>query len=160
MVQIIFRIDDRLIHGQVLEGWVHNLGLTKIIIVSDRICNDENLIQILEFSVPKRIKVEFFNICEMSEKIKESYLEKEDVIVLFEKPADVLSLLDYGVVIRSINVGCMHFTGYNVRVEKSVALSDDDIQDFKDISAMGTEVECRSLPQDKKLDMIELINRI
>ncbi len=42
MTKLVFRIDDRLIHGQVIEGWVHALNLTRIVVASDRIKEDEN----------------------------------------------------------------------------------------------------------------------
>ena len=35
MKRLIYRVDDRFIHGQVLEGWVNYLHIKDIIIVND-----------------------------------------------------------------------------------------------------------------------------
>ncbi len=159
MPRTIFRIDDRLIHGQVVEGWVHGLSLTRITIVSDRVKADENYKRILEFSVPSDINVDTFGIREMAEKNDEGYFSMEDTIVLFESPGDVLGLLDHGVVIEEIHVGCLHYNGTNYQVRSSIAVSEDNINDLLDINSMGTKIECQSLPQDKKIDMLELIKK-
>ncbi len=160
MIKTVFRIDDRLVHGQVVEGWVHNLNLTRIVIVSDRIKVDAEFRQILTFSVPGEIKIDIFGTEEFADKLHWGYLEEEDTIVLFENPHDVLKVMDYGVRIEKVNVGCMHYDGHNRKLAKNVAVSEDDISAFKDINAMGALLECRALPQDKEIDLMESINRI
>jgi len=158
--RVVFRIDDRLIHGQVVEGWVRNLGLTRIIIVSDRISGDSSYRRLLEFSVPTGVRVDVFSLEEASEKFRGGELGVEDTIVLFESPREVIDLIDYGIEIDEINVGCMHYDGRNRKLKRNVAVSEEDIRDFKEISSMGAAIECRSLPQDKRVDLMELVNRI
>jgi len=160
MVSTVYRIDDRLIHGQVLEGWVHNMNMTRITIASDRVKKDESYKMLLEFSVPREIKVDIFGIRELADKIKEGYLEEEDTMVLFESPGDVLDLIDYGITIEKVNIGCLHYDGFNRKLRKNVAVSEEDIRNFEEINSMGTALECRSLPQDKPVDLMELIDRI
>ncbi len=160
MTKAIFRIDDRLIHGQVVEGWVHNLNLTRIVIVSDRIKDDAEYRQILTFSVTGEIKVDIFGAEEFAGKLKGNYLHEENTIVLFENPNDILKAMDYGAQIEKVNIGCMHYDGQNRKMTKNVAVSEDDIAAFKDINAMGALLECRALPQDKEIDLMESINRV
>lgn len=160
MTKAHYRIDDRLVHGQVVEGWVHNLGLTRILIVSDRIRDDKTYRNLLAFSVPSEVSVDIFSLKEAAEKFTESFLNEEDTIVLFETPRDVLDLIDYGVEIESLNVGCMHYNGCNRKLKRNVAVTETDINDFKEISSMGTRIDCRALPQDKVVDLMALINKI
>ncbi|MFW6134656.1 MAG: PTS system mannose/fructose/N-acetylgalactosamine-transporter subunit IIB [Elusimicrobiota bacterium] len=160
MTRIIYRIDDRLIHGQVIEGWMRNLNLSRVIIASDRIKKDEEYRKVLEFSVPPDIDIGVFGIEELSKKINQEYLKEEDTIILFESPADVLKLIDYGITIESVNVGCMHYDGYNRKLRRNIAASEKDIRNFEDINSMGTKLECRALPQDKSVDLMELLNKI
>ncbi len=160
MARTIFRIDDRLIHGQVIEGWVHNLNLTRIAIVSDRVGDDENYRKMLEFSVPQDIRVDIFGIKEMSEEVRNGYFNQEDTIILFESPEDVLGLLDYGVRIDTVHVGCLHYNGTNCLVGRNIAVSDEDIRSFEDINSMGTRIECQSLPIDKKVNLMELLSKV
>jgi len=158
--KVIFRIDDRMIHGQVIEGWVHALKLTRITVVSDRIKGDKAYSKLLEFSVPSEVRIDIFGIEEAAEEIENGYLDEEDTIILFEKPRDVIDLMDYGIKIKSLNVGCMHFDGCNRKIKRNIAVNEDDIMDFKEIDSMGTKVEARALPKDREIDLMELINRI
>ncbi|NLB34835.1 MAG: PTS sugar transporter subunit IIB [Elusimicrobia bacterium] len=160
MSEVYFRVDDRLIHGQVIEGWAHSLGLTRIIIASDRICNDETYRKLLIFSVPAEVKVEILSLKEAAEKMTEDYLNEEDTMVLFESPRDALDLIDYGIKITELNVGCMHYNGSNIKLKNNIAVTEDHINDFIEISLMGTKIECRALPQDKKVDLMNLIDAI
>jgi PTS system mannose-specific IIB component len=141
MRKIFYRIDDRLV-------------------VSDRVKKDKDYKRMLEFSVPFDINVDIFDVKEMSFKVRDGYLNDEDTIVLFESSYDVLDLLDYGVRIDKVIVGCLHYNGNNRLIRKSVAVSEDDIRNFEDIFAMGTRIECQSLPKDKGIDLIDLIRRI
>ncbi|MFH1414723.1 MAG: PTS sugar transporter subunit IIB [Elusimicrobiota bacterium] len=160
LAKTIFRIDDRLIHGQVIEGWVRNLNLTRITIVSDAIKKDENYVKMLEFSVPQEIKVDIFTMKEMAEEAAAGYFNQEDTIVLFESPDDVLGLIDYGCMIDLVHVGCLHYDGNNYQIRSSVAVCQEDIRIFEDINSMGTIIECQSLPQDKACNLMELIGGI
>ncbi|MGM0441592.1 MAG: PTS system mannose/fructose/N-acetylgalactosamine-transporter subunit IIB [Elusimicrobiota bacterium] len=160
MSRVVYRIDDRLIHGQVIEGWVHNLKFTRIVIASDRVKKDQNFKAILKFSVPSEISVDIFGIEELANKINKDYMDKEDTIVLFERPKDVLALLDYGVRIDSVNVGCIHCEGDKCKLKQNIVVKPSDITIFKDINAMGTVLEGRALPQDRKFDIMELIETI
>ncbi len=160
MDKTVYRIDDRLIHGQVIEGWVHNLGFTRITIASDRVNNDEDFKTILKFSVPVEIRVDILDIKKLAWKINSGYLEKEDTIILFERPKDVLDLIDYGVHINSVNVGCIHYEGNNCKLRKNIVVDIKDISVFNDINAMGTKLEGRALPQDKKIDVMSLIDKL
>ncbi len=160
MTKTIFRIDDRLIHGQVIEGWVHNLNLTRIVIASDRISEDLNYKQLLEFSVLPEINVEILKLKELAFRMKSGYLEEEDTIVLFESIGDLLDFLDCGVIVKTVNIGCLHYNGFNRKLMKNIAVSEEDIKNIKDIDSMGTVIEGRALPQSKKVDLMQIINDI
>lgn len=51
----LLRIDDRLIHGQVMTGWVKHINATKIIIIDDELVHDDFMISVLEMAVPNHM---------------------------------------------------------------------------------------------------------
>ena len=57
MNSIFFRVDDRLIHGQVIEGWVKYLNSAKIVVIDDKVTNDAFQKLAMEIAVPSNIKV-------------------------------------------------------------------------------------------------------
>ncbi|MDA3793216.1 MAG: PTS sugar transporter subunit IIB [Elusimicrobia bacterium] len=159
MTKVIFRLDDRLIHGQVIEGWVHNLELTRIVVASERVKKDKELSKILKFSSPAEINVVIVGIKELADKIERGYLKEEDTIVLFEKAEDVLMLLDNGADIKYLNVGCLHSNKDKKQICRNIIASEQDIEVFKDIDSMGVTMDTRALPQNTKINLMKEIDK-
>jgi len=60
MPVVLFRIDDRLIHGQVVVGWVNALKADYIIVINDAVARNELQKCLLKMAVPPEIKVDIF----------------------------------------------------------------------------------------------------
>ena len=54
---LLVRIDDRLIHGQVMTAWMKTLPAQEIIVVDDRVAKDEFMLFVLQNAAPKGVKV-------------------------------------------------------------------------------------------------------
>ena len=48
---VLTRIDDRLIHGQVMTAWIKNKKATQVVIVDDLVAEDDYMIEVLELSL-------------------------------------------------------------------------------------------------------------
>ena len=57
------RIDDRLVHGQVVTTWLKKYDIEQVIIVNDRISEDKTRQSILKISAPVGLKIVFFKLC-------------------------------------------------------------------------------------------------
>ncbi len=53
----LFRIDDRLIHGQVVTFWSRRLNINRIVIASDEVAQDSFLKKVLKMTAPPGMKV-------------------------------------------------------------------------------------------------------
>ena len=58
---VLIRIDDRLIHGQVVTSWVGHTGATEVLIIDDPISKDNFLQRLLKAAAPEGIKVQVLN---------------------------------------------------------------------------------------------------
>ncbi|WP_049816589.1 PTS sugar transporter subunit IIC [Streptococcus pneumoniae] len=56
------RIDDRLVHGQVVTTWLKKYDIEQVIIVNDRISEDKTRQSILKISAPVGLKIVFFSV--------------------------------------------------------------------------------------------------
>ena len=54
---VITRIDDRLIHGQVMTAWIRNRKADQVVIVDEGTENDEYMIEVLEMAIPEEIAI-------------------------------------------------------------------------------------------------------
>lgn len=153
----LFRIDDRLIHGQVVEAWVPQLGIGEIVVVSDEIRSDEMRRTIMRFSTPEDVELKIMGVAEAF-----AYLNgappASSVLVLLPGLKEAADLISMGLRIGSLNIGGMHYSaGKNFSIGKAIFLSEEDCGYLKTISKAGVELEGRGVPSDKPIDLIAAI---
>lgn len=80
---IVTRIDDRLIHGQVMTGWVKQHKIDQIIIVDDGLRNDDFMKSILlEMAIPAHMTLDVYDLVEAIDKLKNIENDGHDYRVL------------------------------------------------------------------------------
>ncbi|RLD15723.1 MAG: hypothetical protein DRI36_06725 [Caldiserica bacterium] len=158
MIKVV-RVDDRLIHGQVVEGWVKYYGLDKIIIVDDEIFNDEFQKSMMRFSLDESIKLEFSDTRNLKEKWKKWEEEKEKSIVLLKGVKTVLKLVEAGVELKELNVGCIHYEEGKYCIWKAIYWNDEEKRIFKKLKDMGVKIEGRGIPQEFGIDIGKLLEK-
>ena len=157
---ILVRIDDRLIHGQVVEGWLRVIRVNHIVVISDQVARDKVQQALLSMAVPSNIKVTNCMVDEAALKINDSYFESDRILALLSRPHDVLRLLNAGVKFSSVNVGGMHYSPGKRQILRNLSVDDSDLAALKEIRSMGIELEGRVLPSDDRIDIIEAVHRI
>ncbi len=145
-IQLI-RIDDRLIHGQVVVGWVKALDIQRLAVVNDAIAKNTMQKTLMEMAVPAGLKVSFYTV-EEAVAACGSAVEKSRCLLLFSNPVDVVAYQDRGGALASVNVGGLHFGEGKKQVCKTVCVNPEDIEAFKTLKSRGVELEIRAVPGD------------
>ena len=63
----LVRLDDRLIHGQVVVGWGHALGADRILLIDDHVSSNEWERELYRVGVPPGLEVEFSSVADAPE---------------------------------------------------------------------------------------------
>ena len=159
MPVVLCRIDDRLIHGQIVEGWIRIIDSNHIIVVSDEVAKDKMQQALLSIAVPRNIKVSIFSVEEASVKMQKKLFDSDNILLLFSSPKDVLRSVAAGIRITSVNVGGMHYVTGKHQILRTLSVNDQDVLDLRELSRMGIELEGRVLPDDDRIDVIEVIEK-
>jgi mannose/fructose/N-acetylgalactosamine-specific phosphotransferase system component IIB len=146
---ILARIDDRLIHGQVVEGWVNFLKATCILVADDKVAANPLQRSIMEISAPEGLKVIIGTVSEICEKIRSSLLDAERAILLFSNPADVVRSLKAGLTCPAINLGGLHFVPGKRRIMDVLAVDDADLAALQDLLRQGVNVDIQTVPTER-----------
>ena len=155
---ILYRVDDRLVHGQVVEGWVPLLHAEELAVVSDEIASDEMRQAIMRFATPEGVDLKIMTVSETAAYLPEAEKSARKVLLLLPSLGEALSLLAMNIKIPSLNIGGMHYsTGKNLSIGKAIFLSDEDCAALKKLSAAGVKIEGRGVPSDKPVDLIGAI---
>jgi len=153
----IFRVDDRLIHGQVVVGWCKRLNLNAIIVVNDEVANDSLQKDLMNLAVPKGVKSFYFSLDECGDKLKSSEIDNYDYILLVNSSTDALTLVEHGIVMNELNIGGLHYKSHKTQYSSSLFLDDKDIENIKKIMSRFVKINTQPLPNDVKIDIKKII---
>ena len=143
------RIDDRLIHGQVVEGWVNYLKATCIFVADDRVASNAFQRSIMELSVPQGLRVAIGRVEDICAQLCTAAFNADRIILLFSNPADVLRAIKSGLDCRVINIGGMHYVPGKRKLMDVLAVDDEDLAALKELSAKGIKVNVQTVPTQR-----------
>lgn len=161
----IIRIDDRLLHGQVIEGWVKPLKIEKIVIASDIICYDSMQQSLYSISTPEYVKLECLSLDSTAKNIALGSFDKCNALILISSLKEL-----YEVVLKvksisasyefpTVNVGGIRYIEGRVEIYKALYLSKQDLEVIKELNKY-VKLEYYVLPKDPKISINEKIQEI
>ena len=153
------RIDDRLIHGQVATRWTKESKVTRIVVVNDAVSKDTVRSTMLKSVAPPGVTAHVVGVEKMIRVWNNPEYTNERMMLLFTNPKDVLTLLEAGVDMKSINIGGMAYKDGKKMITSAVSVDDQDIADFKAIDAMGVELDVRKVSNDSRQYMMDLLKK-
>ena len=150
------RIDDRLIHGQVVTTWVNIHKIEQIIVLNDKVANDKLQKNILSMAAPQGIKVRAFTIDQFAEVIKKTEIKRRTML-LFTNSIDVLVAVNKGVPIKELNIGGMRYEEGRERLTKALSVTEGERDAFKKLLEKGVDITVQMVPNDEKIHLEEVI---
>ncbi|WP_337553357.1 PTS sugar transporter subunit IIB, partial [Massilicoli timonensis] len=110
----VFRIDDRLIHGQIVTKWIKEANAKMIIVADDKAAADKTQQMILKFAVPSGIKLEILNKEAVVNRVREDH-SNVNVLMLVRNPKEANALIEMGLPINQVIIGKIKNTKTTVR---------------------------------------------
>jgi len=159
MGMVLVRIDDRLIHGQVVENWMKFLKINHVVVVNDFVASDRMQKTLFSMAVPDHAKISILTITQAKEAILNGQFEGDKAMLLLVSPQDVLNLINKGVEIEEVNVGGMHYSPEKKQILKAISVSKEDVRAFQELDKLGVRLEARMVPDDEKIDIMKIIKR-
>lgn len=145
MSLVLYRIDDRLIHGQVVVGWGQPKNVGFIVLVDDAVAASDWEQELYRMGVPPGMQVYFDSTTGAISTIPRYRADIRPGILLTGDVATMRKLADAGVV-ESVNVGGLHFrTGRTQRL-RYVFLTPDEEGELLAIAATGVPVYAQDVP--------------
>jgi PTS system mannose-specific IIB component len=156
----LVRVDNRLLHGQVLEAWMPGLKATEVVVADDEAAQSPLARAAMTLCVP----------CETPARIER--MAAVDFAALAESPAVVLVLVrDVAGLVEAtrrgltparaprLNLGNIHFAMGRRPVTPSVFLTAEELSALRALSDQGFAVEAQAIPTDPPYGLDELQRR-
>lgn len=155
-IQLV-RIDDRLIHGQVVIGWAGHLKTQRIILCEDSVADNDWEKELYLSIVPEHIEAHIMTTKELADYLKNTHLDLQKTIILVNSPKVIEQLIQSGAPINKVNVGGIHFKDGRRKLLNYLYLNDDEINSFKRCIDKGVEFDCQDIPLCKRTPLRKLI---
>ena len=151
----LVRIDDRLIHGQVIAVWVRSRKFTKIVIVDDGVAADAFMVDVLRLAAPSGLDVNAYSL-EKSLEVLENDPTPQFTMILMKSPMTAQRLYDSGVVFEALNIGGIGMGPGRKNVFKNTSISKEEYQVLSDLQTRGVAITFMSVPGEKSKNFEEI----
>ncbi len=139
------RIDNRLVHGQIIETWLPHIHAGAIIVGNDAISSDAIQQEIMAMAIPQTVRAVFSTLSEVKRAVESI---DEVSLVLFASCADAMSAYQSGFRFNALNVGNLHYgPGYR-QLSPSVSLCAEDETLLREFLSHGVTLDFRCVPND------------
>lgn len=155
---VLFRVDERLIHGQVVVGWGERLHMDRIIVVDDELSGSAWEQELYCLGVPPSVDAVFVT-AEEARKNLENWRADTRRIVVLVRDLPTLSRVaqDGDLKDEEINLGGIHFAPGRERVLPYLFLNADEQRQLREIAESGAIVAARDLPGSRSVPLDELL---
>ncbi len=158
MAIALCRVDDRLIHGQVVIGWGGPLRAKLIVLVDDAVSGNDWERDIYSLAVPKGIDVEIVSEAEAEQRCPEWSRDARPVIILTADLETMTRLVrGTGGLITRVNLGGIHHAPGRTERLRYVYLTQDDVDRLRALEAAGVAVTAQDLPTSTPVPVSELL---
>lgn len=157
MAIVLVRIDDRLIHGQVVESWIPYLKATEIVVASEEAVADETRKTLMRLSLPEDVGLKVLGVSAAIAYLSENKESSKRILVLVPGPGEMLALVSAGLGIEAVNIGGLHYSTGKMQIGRAIFLSEEDSRNLKEIAAKGVKLEGRGVPSDKEMNLAQLL---
>ena len=157
MALSLLRIDDRLIHGQVVEGWLPALKARRVVVVSDEAAGDPTQAALMRMCMSESVALDICSVADAPAALAKAAAAPENVLALVPGPAEALALVRAGVRVESVNVGGLHYAAGRMQLGKAIFLDEADRRALREIAGACVRLEGRAVPSDTPEDVAALI---
>jgi mannose/fructose/N-acetylgalactosamine-specific phosphotransferase system component IIB len=157
---VLVRVDDRLVHGQIIEGWLPTTKAEELIIANDSLADDSLQQMIMHSALPFSVTLLVDSVEGVASLLKANLENELRRIVLVDRPRDALRLIRAGVKFDHLNLGNLRTGELTVCLSRSVMVSAETLLDLKSIMDEGVQVTIQSVPFEKPLELLDILRHM
>ena len=148
------RIDDRLVHGQVMQVWTKGHGTNAAYVIDDATAADEFMKEIYESTQSTGgLAIKVFSSDSIVDEWNKNQFGDDNVALIFKSIAYAKKAVDGGVPIKELNVGGIAIKPGTTKVIESGGLSKDDAELCRALDAAGVKVYFQKIPSSENVSL-------
>lgn len=146
----LIRVDNRLVHGQVLEAWLPALDAHGVLVADDEAASNVLARSAMALAIPPKVQFQVLKVSGAAELLRPGGKGAPGVrtLVLVRDVRDAMALAEQGVALPRLNLGNVHFATGRRQVAPTVYLDAGELEALSRLASRGTEVEVRAVPAE------------
>ena len=153
----LYRIDDRLIHGQVVVGWGQPLNIRLLILVDDLVASSDWEKELYRMAVPPDMEVRFADVTTAIREHPKYAADPRPALILTGDIDSMYRLVKGVKAIGNVNLGGIHHRAGRSEKLRYVFLTPDEERQLRELEAAGVEVTAQDVPSARAVPLPEVL---
>ncbi|MBI1911847.1 MAG: PTS sugar transporter subunit IIB [Deltaproteobacteria bacterium] len=149
---IVVRVDDRLLHGQIICAWVPFANADSLLVASDEAASDSLVSDIIEACGCKGLSVYVKSIEDSVRYVSDTDEADERIILITGDLHDAMRIYEKGMRFTSLNLGNIHHEENGRKITPSIIVNQEDEEIIGRFESLGVKIEIRDVPASKPID--------
>ncbi len=145
----LFRIDDRLVHGQIMAVWARVLNINHIIVTDDGTASDAFSMQLLKLAMPPSIQLTVTGITDAVQLLQNAASDKSHTLVLMKSVESAFRLHTL-FPLNHLNVGGIGMAPGRQLMWRSIAATEAEVSLLRSMARGGVNVYLQLIPSEEK----------
>lgn len=157
----LLRVDDRLIHGQVMTKWSKGMGTNALYVIDDDTAADDFMKEIyISTNSSANLAIKVYSVAEVIEEYNKTQFGNDKAILLFKTIKNAKAVIDAGLPTEVLNIGGIAKKPNATFVISTVGLTKDDADLLKEVEDQGIEVYFQIVPDTPKVSLADAIKKL
>jgi len=153
----LYRVDDRLIHGQVVVGWGQPLNVRFLVLADDEVASSDWEQELYRLGVPPEVDVHFETVDQVAERF-DQYANDSRRGILLTKDIETMERLAQRIpAIKCINIGGLHYRAGRVQKLRYVFLASDEEAALRTLATRGITITAQDVPAARPVPLADLL---
>lgn len=156
----LLRVDNRLLHGQILETWAPRLRARRVVVADDEAAASPLARAAMTLCLPPDLPVDIRRLAEIDWGALAAC--PDAVLVLVREVAALARAVQAGLTparAPRINLGNVHYAPGRLALTPSVYLSEEEVETVQELARSGFELEARAVPSDPPVGAAALVEK-
>ncbi len=156
----LVRVDNRLLHGQILETWIPRLRIDEVVVADDEAAGSELARAAMTLCVPPDLPIRVLPVKEVP--WADLAASPGRILVLLRDVGALGAARAGGLtsaIARTVNLGNLHFAPGRKAVSPSVFLAGPELETLRELARSGFDLEARAIPSEPPAGLDEIERR-
>lgn len=155
MTVVLARVDQRLVHGVIVNAWYQYLQVNRFMVIDDEVSKNENMKTSMRIVKPAGTGMSIIDTEKALNNFKTGKYDNQRVLVLVKEPETIVKMLEAGIEIPKVNLGIIFKSDDRTQLTKFIALNEKEKTDLNKIHEYGVPIKLQFVPNDPEKDYFD-----